>query len=208
MQFMTAKKFLTLVIRPARNVLVNGYPEHIPALRVKFRGGLADTDGHASEFGWSDEERQTVEDRLLRHHLFNRPGGFYLGMDEKLSDAQSKVVLAGLKAGASGADRCVFKSRTADGMAEQCSQRALKGPYCLEHAELVGWTDEETTQEAEAGVDAIEKMLQELQETQGPGAIDALFKKLGVQTGSVFTGPPKKAPAKKPAAKKKVAAKK
>lgn len=94
-----------------------------PGLQARFFGHVFDSEKSQRELGWTEDERKEVEDYLLAHRDFNRPGGFYL---ENVGEASRPVHI---KAG-----RCIAFFINEHGESEQCpNEPAGDTDYCGQH---------------------------------------------------------------------------
>lgn len=123
-------RFVSAAIRA--KYVVAGHPKHIvmngptpvmqPGLSARFFGHVCDTEKAQREQGWTDDERKIVEDYLMGHRDFNRPGGFYL---ENVVDAAPPT---------DRATRCLAFFRNESGESEQCPSQTLgETDYCEQH---------------------------------------------------------------------------
>lgn len=127
MRFLTpvAKRY-TVVVRPARVVVIDGIREPQPGLRAKFRNGVFDSERAQQEAGWTDEERKIVEYKLLHHQDFQRQRGFYLERVAGQGLPAEVVDLAKL--------RCLGFFANEKGEPEQCpNSPQANSDYCAEH---------------------------------------------------------------------------
>lgn len=125
-------RFVSAAIRA--KYVVAGHPKHVvmngptpvvqPGLSARFFGHVCDTEKMQKELGWTDDERELVEEYLMGHRDFNRPGGFYL---ETIADGEQPKVDA-------RATRCLSFFRNEDGEAEQCPNETVGDTdYCAQH---------------------------------------------------------------------------
>ena len=106
--------------------------ELIPGLWAKFRGPQRLFDSELAQMtnGWTDEEREYVEKRLLEHKDFG--SGLYLAPGESLTDEQ-KALVKNKEAIAEKRTRCQ-KFWPEGGEIVQCREIATVGrEYCTEH---------------------------------------------------------------------------
>lgn len=122
---------LTVVIRPARVVIDNGYRDVTPAIRAEFRNHEFDSVKAQEGNGWSDEEREQVEQRLMKHQLYGRRDGrgFWV-MGDKATAPKPEDNLPTVM-------RCLAFVPMDDGTVEQCSNNAVEGAqHCENCAKL------------------------------------------------------------------------
>lgn len=117
--------------------VVAGHPKHVtmngptpivqPGLTARFFGNVCDTRKSQSEQGWTDDEREIVENYLMGHKDFNHPGGFYLEV------APDAVAPRGAMA-----TRCLAFFRNEAGESEQCPNPTLEdSDHCAQHQPVV-----------------------------------------------------------------------
>jgi hypothetical protein len=129
MQFRSKWRKPQYVVRPTyKTIIAPGQEQIHQGLRAMFqddgaRGGFLDTEAQQRALGWSDEERERVEQYLLNHSDF---GSAFVLADQV--DLQPADVMP---------EGCVFVDP--DGpIAEMCGKaRAEDSAYCEEHKELV-----------------------------------------------------------------------
>ncbi len=120
-----------IMIRPTRRVFHEGFGyEPIPGLAVRFEGPQRIFDSAASQekYGWSDEERDQVERKLVQATEFMNdyyPAPFSTIPEHLQAIARTKVPTAIRKCQAFGFN---------DGNLAQCDQPATAGrQWCAEH---------------------------------------------------------------------------
>jgi hypothetical protein len=138
MKFRSHNLNLIVVVQPARDVLVTvgasaGTKMRTSPLRAYFRSGMFDSVNAQSYHGWTEDERIRVEDALMNHREFEKPGGIFLEDGESLPPRFAKPTEKSL-----ASDTCIFQMRTPSG-AEPCGKPSVLGPYCEEHGQLAGW---------------------------------------------------------------------
>lgn len=117
--------------------VVAGHPKYVemhgptpvmqPGLAARFFGNVCDTEKMQKELGWTNEERVIVEEYLMAHKDFNRPGGFYL---EVAPDAAPPTNLT--------VTRCLAFFRNEAGESEQCPNQTVGDTdYCQQHQPVV-----------------------------------------------------------------------
>lgn len=123
MRFISAAIRAKYVVKPKRNVVIDGVPQPVPGLTARFFGHVFDSDKSQRELGWTDKERTQVEDYLLGHHDYNFPRGFYL---ENAGDMAAPVTTS--------AKRCIAFFKNEAGEAEQCGNEPVgDADYCAAH---------------------------------------------------------------------------
>lgn len=109
-----------------------------PGLEARFLNNAFDTERAQRDKGWTDEQRQIVENYLLSHPDFDKPGGFYLDL---ATSGKSKAEIL-REAGhpmadqpVMGNERCMFFFSDPDvpGAVAQCPATKTEGDYCAEH---------------------------------------------------------------------------
>lgn len=121
--------------------VVSGHPKYVemrgptpivqPGLSARFFGNVCDTEKMQKELGWTDEERQIVEEYLLNHKDFNRPGGFYLEVEPDAAAPKRDLTVT----------RCLAFFRNEAGESEQCPNQTLEeSDYCAEHQPVAAET--------------------------------------------------------------------
>jgi hypothetical protein len=118
------------VVRPGwKEIVAPGQERIFPALRAQFReggwpeGGFLDTEDEQRRLGWTDEQREQVEQHLLKHSDF--------GIGIFLAEEPPAVIEEESDRG------CAFVTVTEDA-AERCGKRRAKGQeYCPKHAKLL-----------------------------------------------------------------------
>ena len=99
-----------------------------PGLHANFhdeggQGGYLDTEAEQRTLGWSEEEREQVEQHLLNHSDFGR--GIYLAESAEMRPEDLEP------------EGCIFTAPDGS-VAERCGKaRAEDSAYCEEHQELV-----------------------------------------------------------------------
>ncbi len=116
-----------------------------PGLEARFLGNRFDSVRSQAEKGWTDEQRKTVENYLLGHRDFDRPGGIFL----ETVDGETKEQLirqAGHEVTPSqvaGKKRCVAWIRNERQESELCPKEATHGDLCAAHAGLLSDSPDE-----------------------------------------------------------------
>jgi hypothetical protein len=127
MRFVSAATRAKYVVVPKYTVMNGPNQTAVPGLTARFFGHVFDSQKSQRELGWTDEEREKVENYLLGHRDFNRHGGFYL---ENAADLAVPREL--------GAKRCIAFFRNEAGESEQCPREPVEGKdYCDEHAAMM-----------------------------------------------------------------------
>jgi hypothetical protein len=120
-----AKRAKYVVAGHPKHVVMNGATPIVhPGLAARFFGNVCDTEKSQRELGWTNEEREVVEEYLLGHKDFNHPGGYYL-------EVAPDVVAP---RGAPTATRCLAFFRNEAGESEQCPNTPEGDTdYCAQH---------------------------------------------------------------------------
>lgn len=122
MRFLSAAIRAKYVVKPKYTVMNGPTPVAVSGLQARFFGHIFDSEKSQRELGWTNEERELVEEHLLNHRDFNRHGGFYLETDGVQAAPRS------------GVKRCIAFFRNESGESEQCPREPLDGSdYCDEH---------------------------------------------------------------------------
>ena len=137
MKFVSPHRNYCLVVVPSDfEYTPRGARRSVQGLRVEFENGVFDTDEAARRKGWSDDDKQVVEESLLQNGDFGRRGGFYLVGDDIESigppyagraDIDTDDALASLDL------MCQVVFQTPEG-AVPCGNKAKQGSdYCGTH---------------------------------------------------------------------------
>lgn len=127
MRFLSAANRAKWVVVPAYTTYNGPTAIPVPGLKARFFGHVFDSEKSQRELGWTDEEREKVEEYLLSHQDFNKHGGFYLE-----TQAESNVITP------LGPKRCIAFFRNESGESEQCPREPIEGgDYCDEHAAVM-----------------------------------------------------------------------
>lgn len=139
----SARRIKYVVAGHPRRKIVNtdtGVTESYPGLEARFLNHVFDSETSQVAKGWTDEQRKIVENYLLGHPDFDRPGGFYLDV---AGTGQSKAEIL-REAGhpmaddpaVAGQERCLFFYPDPDHVGEvaQCPAQAVGGTeFCSQH---------------------------------------------------------------------------
>lgn len=153
MRFASTAQRTKYVVKPKyRTMDDNGQVQPHPGLTARFLNHTFDSERAQADLGWTDEQRKQVENHLLAHKDFDRPGGIFL--DTAAGESKADILRA---AGHPMAEqmatkeqpRCLFFFRNDSGEAEQCPHVALaESDYCNQHS------PEATTDDGAPGPDA------------------------------------------------------
>ena len=129
MRFRCKYQSAKYVIRAAYTKVDNGVPIPVKGLRAQFANHIFDSVKAARDNYWTEEERNLVEQTILRHPDFDR--GFIKPAEESVEDFARYAEMADKAANATA--RCIATFETPNG-AEPCG-RSVTGDtdYCLEH---------------------------------------------------------------------------
>ena len=134
----TARRIKYVVKAKYRTMGDDGQVTPHPGLAARFLNHAFDSDKSQTELGWTDEQRKMVENHLLAHKDFDRPGGIFL--DTAAGESKADILRA---AGHPMAEqmatkeqpRCLFFFRNNEGEAEQCPHIAVaESDYCIQHS--------------------------------------------------------------------------
>ena len=145
MRFSSRSPNFTKVCEPKRQVyLPNGEKGDVTTgLQARFVNHHFDSLEAQRRNGWTDEQRNTVEQKLLSMYGFGTAGsGVYLDehQPEEGGEQEAVVPAAAEASVAPSADRCIYTVPTAEGT-EQCSRQArANGDFCNEHYRLMATT--------------------------------------------------------------------
>lgn len=129
MRFRCEYQNITYTIRPAYTKVEAGVPVPVKGLRARFVNHLLDTEKAARDNFWTNEERDLVEQTLLRHPDFDRGK---IRPDAETADDFARYAEMADKA-ASATVHCIATFETPEG-AEPCGRSVVgETDYCLEH---------------------------------------------------------------------------
>lgn len=152
MRFASKADRITYVVagHPRRRIsnLETGETISHPGLHARFLNHTFDSEREQVNNGWTDGQRVIVENYLLGHPDFDKPGGFFL----ELVGGESKADIlraAGHPMAEPGpersAERCLFFYPNKEtGEIEQCPKTIVPGTeYCTEHSVDVSAADDQ-----------------------------------------------------------------
>jgi hypothetical protein len=130
MKFQSRWVKATYIVRPTTRIIYPGQGSELkPGLRAEFDGQqrIFDSSRAQERYGWTDEERERVENHLLKHKDWGR--GLYLAPGEVLSDDKASIA----RPTKAVTKRCAFIT-TEGGDITQCKKEATLGKeFCQEH---------------------------------------------------------------------------
>ncbi len=131
MKFISKWHNLTYIVRASQRILTPGFGlQTTPGLRARFRGEnrIFDSELSQKQNGWSDEERNQVDDYILAHPDFGH--GVYLAPGEVMPEEKQSLV----RDVAPVVVRRCMSITTQNGEIVQCSNEAYPGEeFCIDH---------------------------------------------------------------------------
>jgi hypothetical protein len=130
MQFHSFAKQETFTVRPSFKSIEHGIVSYTKPLRAAFVNHRFDSEAAQKSLGWTDEEREQVEQHLLSHYKLGKTRGFYV-LDAYMRPTTQAPEPATVVD--PGKIQCLFVIPTSEGD-ERCDKPAVEGGiYCEAH---------------------------------------------------------------------------